>query len=170
MVELMAAIVVLTVAISGFTSSILSSMVLSRMNRESSVAQQAARRMLEEIHGEEFRQAFFAYNAAAGDYAGGGVEFGPGFPVQGLDLLPGDADGLAGRIEFPTTLDGGGVELLVENINDPGLGMPRDLDGDGIDADDHSLDYELLPVRVIVEWNGVRGPMNVTMESILSAQ
>jgi prepilin-type N-terminal cleavage/methylation domain-containing protein len=169
MVELMAAIVILTVAISGFTSSILSSMVLSRMNRESGVAQQAARQMLEQIHGEEFREAFFAFNTAAGDYGGGGVEFGPGFPVQGLDLLPADGDGLVGRIEFPT-VDFGGVEQLREDVVDAGFGMPRDLDGDGIDVDDHSGDYELLPVRVIVEWNGVRGPRQVTMESILSSQ
>lgn len=170
LVELMIAVVVLTVAVAGFSSSVLSSLVLNRMNRETDVAQQAARRMLEEIQGEEFEQIFAAYNANAGDYAGAGAESAPGFAVAGLDLLLGDADGLVGRIEFPV-VDVAGVQELREDVIDAGLGMPRDLDGqNGIDAADHADDYQLLPVRVIVEWNGVRGARRIALETLLWAR
>lgn len=170
LVELMIAVVVLTVAVSGFSSSVLSSLVLGRMNRETDIAQQAARRVLEEIQGEEFAQVFAAYNDALGDYAGAGAEVGSGFAVDGLDLRAGDADGLAGRVEFPT-IDAGGVDELREDVVDAGLGMPRDLDGEnGIDGADHAGDYELLPVRVVIEWNGVRGDRRMALETVLWAR
>lgn len=161
---------VLTVAVSGFSSSVLSSLVLNRMNRETAIAQQAARRMLEELQGEEFAQVFACYNAQAGDYAGAGVERGVGFAVAGLDTQPGDADGLVGRVQFPT-VDVLGVEELREDVVDAGLGMPRDLDGlNGIDGFDHAGDYQLLPVRVVVEWNGVRGARRIALETVLWAR
>lgn len=166
----MIAVVVLTVAVSGFSSSVLSSLVLNRVNRETDVAQQAARRALEEIQGEEFAQVFAAFNSTVGDYVGSGAESVPGFAVDGLDLIDGDADGMVGRIEFPT-VDVGGADELREDVVDAGLGMPRDLDGlNGIDAADHSGDYELLPVRVVVEWNGVRGDRSITLETVLWAR
>lgn len=166
----MISVVVLTVAISGFSSSVLSSLVLNRMNRETDVAQQAVRRVLEEIQGEEFDQVFAAFNAAVGDYAGAGIESVPGFEVDGLDLLAADADGLVGRIEFPV-IDVAGVDELREDVVDAGLGMPRDLDGqNGVDAADHADDYQLLPVRVVVEWNGVRGARRIAMETVLWAR
>lgn len=170
LLELLIAVVVLTVAVSGFSGSVLSSLVLNRMNRETDVAQQAARRMLEEIQGEEFDQIFAAFNATVGDYAGAGAESAAGFAVAGLDPLTGDADGLVGRIEFPV-VEVLGVQELRENVVDAGWGMPRDLDGlNGVDAADHSGDYELLPVRVVVEWNGVRGPRRMALEMLLWAR
>jgi len=170
LVELLIAVTVLTVAVTGFSSSVLSSLVLNRMNRETDVAQQAARRMLEELQGEEFDQIFACYNAQAGDYAGAGVESGAGFAVAGLDLQDGDADGLVGRIEFPV-VDVFGVEELREDVVDAGLGMPRDLDGlNGVDGFDHATDYQLLPVRVVIEWEGVRGNRRIALETVLWAR
>lgn len=170
LVELTIAVVVLTVAVSGFSSSVLSSMVLNRMNRETDVARQAARRALEDLQGEEFNQVFAAFNATVGDYAGAGAEATSGFAVEGLDLVSGDADGLPGRIEFPT-LDVMGVSELREDVVDAGLGMPRDLDGlNGIDAADHAGDYQLLPVRVVIEWDGVRGARRLALETVLWAR
>lgn len=170
MVELMFAVVILAVAVCGLSSSILSSMVLDRVNRETTVAQQAAREMLERIHGEEFREVFHAFDAVAGNYGGLDVEQGPGFAVPGLDARVGDPDGLVGRVEFPT-LDVGGVQELREDVADADLGMPRDLDGNGlIDAVDVSATYVLLPVRVVIEWRGVRGDRQLTLESVLSSR
>jgi hypothetical protein len=38
------------------------------------------------------------------------------------------------------------------------MGMPRDLDGDTfVDGDDHAGDYQILPVRVRLEWQGKGG-------------
>lgn len=170
LVELLIAVVVLTVAVTGFSSSVLSSLVLNRMNRETDIAQQAARRIMEEIQGEEFDEVFACFNAQAGDYGGAGVETGAGFVVDGLDVQDGDADGMVGRVEFPTVDVAGGEELR-EDVVDAGLGMPRDLDGaNGVDGFDHADDYELLPVRVVVEWNGVRGPRQITLETVLWAR
>lgn len=169
LVEVMMAAVVLTVAISGLSASILVAMSLSRVNRDTAIAQQAARRTLEEIESRTFSEIFAAYNANAGDDVGL-LSAAPGanFAAQGLSALPGDADGLCGRVIFPTQLNGG-VEQLREDVVDAELGMPLDLNGDlgVIDALDHAANYRLLPVRVRVEWQGAIGPRHVDMETIL---
>ena len=49
------------------------------------------------------------------------------------------------------------------------MGMPRDLDGDGvIDALDHSGDYRLLPVLVRVAWRGSSGPAKLEFRTMLA--
>ncbi len=169
LVEVMMAAVVLTVAISGLSASILVAMSLNRVNRDTAIAQQAARRTLEEITSRTFSETFAAYNANVGDDAGlMSAAPGANFAVQGLRTLPGDADGLCGRVIFPTQLVGG-VEQLREDVVDAELGMPLDLNGDlgVIDGLDHAANYRLLPVRVRVEWQGAIGPRHVDMETIL---
>ncbi len=169
LVEVMMAAVVLTVAISGLSASILVAMSLNRVNRDTSIAQQAARRTLEEIESRTFSEIFAAYNANVGDDAGLlSAALGANFAVQGLNPLPGDADGQCGRVIFPTQLNGG-IEQLREDVVDVELGMPLDLNGDlgVIDGLDHAANYRLLPVRVRVEWQGAIGPRRVDMETIL---
>ncbi len=171
LVEVLLAAVILAVAITGISGSILSSMALNRVNRDTALAQQAARRIMEELSGVPFTEAFACYNANAGDDAGLLVAArGPNFTVVGLEVLPGDADGACGRVIFPTIVNAGGVEELREDSGDATLGMPRDLNADGNppDALDHSGDYRILPVRVRVEWFGVSGPRQVDLETMLS--
>ena len=171
LVEVLIAAVILAVAITGIAGSMLSSMALNRVNRDTAVAQQAARRALEELRGVPFEEVFAVFNANPGDNPGGLVaERGPGFAVAGLDLVVGDPDGLAGRIEFPV-VPVGGLQELREDVVDVGLSMPRDLDGDGaIDLLDHADDYTLLPVRAIVEWRGVTGVRRIELETMLSVR
>lgn len=170
LVELMIAVLILAIAVCALSSSILSSMVLNRMNRETTLALQGAREVMEQIHGEEFGQAFPAYNATAGDYVGLDAERGPTFDVAGLEPRTGDVDGLVGRIDFPT-LSSSGTEELREDSPDAGLGMPRDLDGDGfVTGLDVSGDYRLLPVRIVVQWRGVRGDRELQLSTVLGAQ
>lgn len=58
---------------------------------------------------------------------------------------------------------------LREDVEDPELGMPRDLNGDGIlTPRDRSEDYQLLPVRVTVEWQSETGPREVTLHTMLA--
>jgi hypothetical protein len=46
--------------------------------------------------------------------------------------------------------------------------MPRDVDLDGVvDVADHSTDYVLLPVRILVRWRGVSGVRELELESVL---
>lgn len=168
-VEVMVAVTVLVIAVVGIVGSMLSSMALNRVNRETAIAQQAARRVMEEVSGVPFRDAFVMYNTLAGDDAGSELpERGPGFVVNGLDVQLADADGMCGRIEFPVVDDGMGSVRLREDVVDGGLGMPADLNGDGDAVDDVTPDYRLLPVRVLVEWRGVSGNRSIELESMLS--
>ena len=58
-------------------------------------------------------------------------------------------------IQFPCAE---GSTILREDRVDPLLGMPRDLNGDGvIDAEDHADDYRILPVRIRVDWSDSSG-------------
>ena len=67
----------------------------------------------------------------------------------------GDADGLSGRIIFPVVAGFPGE--LREDLNDESF-VARDLNSDNVqDALDHSGDYDLLPVRVRIEWRAKSG-------------
>jgi hypothetical protein len=159
---------VLTVAAIGMSGALLSSMSLQRGELEIALARQAARRVVEEMRGTQFTDVFRSYNADTGDDAGisGGAR-GPSFDVFGLTPQAGDLDGRCGHVMFPTRL-AGIDEHLVEGVNEPSLGMPLDLNRDGvIDMADHSGDYVLLPVRVRVEWRGLVGPQSYDLETIL---
>jgi prepilin-type N-terminal cleavage/methylation domain-containing protein len=171
LVELLVAATLIVVALTGIAGSMLSSMALNRVNRDTALAQQAACRALEELRSVPFEEAFFVYNTTQGDNPGGSVpERGPNFAVPGLAALASDADGLVGQIEFPV-VDPFGIDELREDVEDEGLGMPRDLNGDLlIDGLDHSEDRLLLPVRVRLEWRGVTGTRQLEMETMLCAR
>lgn len=163
----MIATVMMVIAAGGLFAAMLESRSLERVNDESSRAYAAAERMLEEIAGSEFERIFAAYNSTAVDDAGLAAP-GATFVVAGLPAQAGDPDGIVGRIEFPATA-GVPAARLREDIDDPSLGMPRDLNADGVvDALDHSGDYLLLPVRVHVEWNGFSGDRAVAIETLLA--
>lgn len=159
-VEVLVATLVLTVGISGAAASIVSAMALTRTNTETALAQQSARRMLEQVRGMDFATAFAVLSVAPGK----------DFAVAGLRPLPGDPDGFVGEVLFPTVLDAGVLELR-EDVADPAWGMPRDLDGSG--AVDMGLDvagtYVLLPIRVRVQWQSPAGPRTLDVLGMLGA-
>lgn len=169
LIDVMMAAVVLAVAISGLCGSILVAMSLNRVNRDTAVAQQAARLAIEQLEGRAFNEVFAAYNGNVADDAGLITAApGGGFAVAGLEPLPGDADGQCGRVMFPVTLVAGS-EQLREDVADAALGMPMDLNGDGlVDALNHAADYRLLPVRIRVEWQGSRGARQLDFETMMS--
>ena len=169
LLDVMMAAVVLAVAISGLSGAILVAMSLNRVNRDTAIAQQAARQAIEQLEGRTFNEVFAAYNGNVGDDAGLlAPAVGAGFAVAGLQPLVGDADGLCGRVMFPVTTVGA-VEQLREDVVDAALGMPADLNGDGaIDALNHAVDFRLLPVRIRIEWLGSVGPRQIDFETILS--
>ena len=168
-VEVMIAVAVLVIAIVGIVGSMLSAMALNRVNHETALAQQAARRMLEEVAGVPFRDAYVMFNQEGGDDGTSLLpERGAGFAVAGLQPQNGDADGLCGRIEFPDVELAFGDFELSEGFADAALGMPRDLNGDGDTFDSMHDGYRLLPVRVWVEWRGVSGDRSIRLETMLS--
>jgi hypothetical protein len=165
----MIAMVVMTVGLSGFASTVAMAMLAVRSSREVNLATEAARRMVETLRAQTFDQAFRLYNSTTGDDPGPGPAPGNNFAVAGLDARPGDIDGMPGEIIFPS-LDVGGALELREDLNNPKLGMPRDLNGDDVvDAADHAGNYESLPVLVRIRWRGVRGPGSVEFQTTLGA-
>lgn len=162
---------VLTIAAGGLMSSIVASMALNRVNNETSLAQTYARRAIERMQGVEFADIFRTFNANPADDPGGaGTAAGANFEAFGLEPLATDVDGRPGEISFPT-LTVAGVQQLRENVVDPALGMPRDLNGNGnTDALNHAADYRVLPVRVRVQWRGAAGPRTITVETLLTSK
>ena len=172
LLEVLFAAAVLAIAISGSAGAMLSAMQLDRVNREQVAAMQAARRVLEQAQDVEFTEVFAAYNSVAADdpaaMVAAGTVPGSAFASAGLRVQLGDADGFTGEIVFPT-VDNGGVLELREDVVDPLLGMPMDLNMDGvIDGLDHSADYRILPMRARVAWRGVSGDRTFEVVTILS--
>jgi hypothetical protein len=161
----MLAAVFVAVAGQQIVASFGSAIRLSTTHRERALAVEAAESVVEDLRATPFGEVVLRFDGdPQNDPAGPGTAPGSGFEVRGLTPLQGDADGLQGRVEFP----GDGV-LLLESADDPQLGMPRDLNGDGaIDEIDHSTDYRLLPVRVVVEWTGAAGPDELVLVTTLA--
>ena len=167
LVELAIAIVVLVVALGGLSGTVVSTARLARANEQRALADEALRRLAAELHVTPFGDIFAAYNTDPADDPDG-PNTGPGgaFDVQGLRPLLDDPDGAVGAIVFPTMVEAGDLQLR-EDVALPELGMPRDLNGDGVDALDHSDDYLVLPVSLEIEWLGSGGVSRSRMDLIL---
>lgn len=165
-VELLMALIVMLVAVGGMLGSISSFVVLGDSAHEKTLALLEAQLTLERMQGENFRQVFARFNATTADDPAGPVSPGADFAVAGLAPRPDDADGLVGRILFPTPP--GAPDSLREDAVDAEFGFPRDLNGDGvIDAAEHSGDYVVLPVRILIEWRGNAGNRVVELQTVL---
>lgn len=167
-IELMVAFSLLFLALLGFTKVIVFSTKTTDVQHDSILAREAARETIEILQAAEFSDLFALYNVDDTDDPGGfGTAPGADVEVNGLVTAAGSA--VVGRIMFPTLVDDTGDLQVREDVNDPALGMPRDLNGDGvIDSDDHSHDYLLLPVRVTFEWEGKAGPAELELRTLLA--
>ena len=174
LIELLLVMAVFMIALLVLSRSIGGAMRLSNTNRETALAADGAAEMFEVLKGvDDFSQLFALYNTDPDDDpAGVGTAPGTGFAVAGLSPVADDPDGLVGEILFPTEPGFGGVELR-ERIDDPDLstdlGLPRDLNGDGlIDEDDRSGDYQLLPVSIRLRWSGSTGVREFELQTLLA--
>jgi len=161
LLELVFAITLLLIGISALSRLTVGLARAGSLARETELATQAARGMLERIQSESFAQAFRSFNGTGADDPGGAnTAPGASFAVEGLRALPGDADGAPGEVLMPTTANQPGV--LREDLNDPRFSLPQDLDGSGtIDSVNHATDYKLLPVLVRVRWQSRDGSSGV---------
>lgn len=154
--------VVMTILLSAlliFSSTVSGVAKQRNVNRETSLAVDAARNLLETLRSEDFAEVYALYNAdPSDDPAGAGTAPGNRFAVFGLSEAPDSPDGLEGEVVFPTAIDPvDGLELR-EDIELRALGLPRDLSGDGrVDDQDHSGSYFILPVQVRLRWKGTTG-------------
>jgi hypothetical protein len=166
---------VMTVLLGAFlaiSQSLVGAMSLNKGNRESALAQDALREMVEVLEGvSDFDQVFRLYNSDPGDDPPGGAP-GKGFAVRGLDPVDNDDDGFVGEIFFPAISLGGGPLVIREDLQDPELGMPRDLNGDGdiLDQFDANGGYKLLPVLVRLRWRNGSGEKVAEIRTFLSAR
>ncbi|HTF88390.1 MAG TPA: prepilin-type N-terminal cleavage/methylation domain-containing protein [Planctomycetota bacterium] len=170
LVELAMAMTLLAIALVGYAKTVANASVATSTSREVVLASEAGRRMIETLRSEDFATIFARYNSSVADDPGGVVSPGANFAITGLDAIPIDVDGRPGEIIFPVTLVGGAPQLL-ENVVDTKLGMPSDLNGDGIiDGIDRATTaplYQNLPVIIRVRWRGIGGPGVVEFQTVL---
>lgn len=153
LIEIVIAMAVVVIALIGATSALVSSDMTRELTREKVLAQNAARRVIEQMRDATFANVFSNYS--------NGTNPGPTFTVERLNAIPGVP---VGQVSFPTS---GGT--LRENITDADWSMPRDLNGDGaVDAQPHHMDYKLLPVRVTVRWRSIRGQGQVVVNALIT--
>ncbi|MFT4539930.1 MAG: prepilin-type N-terminal cleavage/methylation domain-containing protein [Planctomycetota bacterium] len=168
MVEVMIAMVILVVGVSGYSSAIISTSLSSETTREMRAATESAWSAMEEIQGTDFANSFASFNSDPADDPGvAGSAAGADFSVDSLSAVEGDADASVGEIILPAIWVEGDLQLR-EDADLPELGMPRDLSGDGVIDDlDHSDDYIILPVLVRMSWEGSSGPIELNFRTTL---
>lgn len=170
MLEAVLALAVMTVAVSLFSSMVVTTSRTRVTNHEYPVASEAVRVLLEQMRNQDFTRVFALYNADPTDDPGGAAS-APGnrFAIAGLQPLDESPDGFVGEILFPTLPGVDGMSDLREDMVDARLGMPRDLNGDSIvDGLDHASDYRLLPIRVTVDWRGKYGERRLQFQTMLA--
>lgn len=146
------------------------SLELGERNRETAIATAAAQRIVEDLFAADIEEVFALYNGdSADDPAGDGTAPGSSFTVEGLRVVPGDEDGMAGEIRFPVA--DGEPGILREDLVLDHFGLARDLDLDGLlDAEDHSLDYQVLPIVVRVSWQSDELQRHLEVRTIVGAR
>ena len=165
LVETMTAVMILTVCVYMLSSTVTATLGHSVAQREGAIAADEAMNLFEQMRHVPHERIFALYNADPGDDPEGpGTAPGRHFAVRGLSPWPGDADGLVGEVILPSP----GPELS-EMVQDPTLGMPRDLNGDAmLDSADHAKDYTLLPVRLRLRWDGQTGKREFEMSTMFA--
>jgi type II secretory pathway pseudopilin PulG len=165
LLELTVSATVSVIAFGALMTNLVVGIALRESTREMSLAIEGAQTTAEILRSGEFDTLFAQFNSNPNDDPDGvGTATGSGFAVPGLSPTTDDVDGLPGEILFP----GDGTALL-ESVDDSRMGMPRDLNADGIvDLFDHSPDYTNLPVRIRVTWRGRGGTHSIDIVTSLS--
>jgi len=186
LLELMVAVVIIVVAFFGLLLSLHYGSVLNETARQLQSAHEGARQTLEAVRAYEFEFIYQCFNTDTTDDPNGagtaestlfplnvgaalGDGIGSNFVVEGLPPLTSDPDSVVGAIIFPEVVESGSVVLSEQGQTDPLLGV-LDLNGDG-DVNDVNVtnDYVLLPVTVLVQWQGLFGEgREVRLDTVLS--
>jgi hypothetical protein len=156
---------ILAIAMGVLVGSLFSALRISQASEATACANQALRGVLERLNAMTVEDVFAICNGEPADDIVGRssadylmLEEGLMHDVHGAPL--------AISVAFPCPDGQPGV--LREDLDLPALGMPRDLNGDGvIDAGDHSGDFELLPALLTLEWTGPSGLQRVQLATLL---
>ncbi|MEQ8764182.1 MAG: hypothetical protein RL885_09655 [Planctomycetota bacterium] len=173
-VEVLMAITTFAIAFLTLAAMTTTAKSQTKMNAERRVALEAAQEQIEQLKNTPFEAVYRLFDGSAHN---DGALQSPGdqFDVEGLEPSPDDTDGRCGRIILPTRVpppDGEGNQpppYLWERFSDVKLGLPADLDGDGL-IDDSPKDgsYMHLPVRVEVRWTGAVGEQSLSVSTWLT--
>lgn len=171
LIEIVIAMPIVLIALGVLVQMLSSGAGLRQLGREQWHATNAAQTAIERIRNEGYRDIFALYNEdPLDDPLGPGTAPGHRFPVEGLVSL--DPDGMVGEIRLPLVNVGSNVAPLWqvrEDVVDDVLGMPRDLNGDSVvDSNDHSIDYTILPVEVVLRWQGKKGERELRFVTVLT--
>lgn len=169
LIELTIVITVLMIALLVLSRSMGTAMALTDVNRETALASDGARDVLELLQGvERFEDVFALYNGDPDDDPGGaGTAPGAGFAIFGLQPADDDPDGMVGEIRFPAVVTATGLKLS-EEVDDEALGMPRDLNGSGGVEPGTIDEYLLLPVAITLRWKGSTGVRTLEIQTLLA--
>ena len=156
LLEVTLAMSVLVIAMMAVSATALRAHALRRENHDRSVAENAVRMIAERIQSvariARSDPAGWAQNVVAALNPGG--QIGNTFALPELTPLDGAAS--VGSISVITN------ETATDDALKAELGMPRDLDGDGVVASaDVGHTARLLPVIVRARWKGVSGKQEV---------
>ncbi len=154
LLELVCALSVLILGLSGLLRLLLGDMALHDRARSVGIAMQSARQVMEQLAGLDPALAFASFNGTTADDPPGAP--GPGFAVAGISADPADADGLCGEVVFPTPVGAPGVVTELGGAPFAGLPMDLNLDGDAVD-NDVTAQLRWLPVIVRVRWRSSSG-------------
>ena len=147
------AMTVLMIALMSLSAATLRMHSLRRQNRERTVAMNTARSVADSIH--SFAQETLEVNPTGWakivtDALQPGASIGTTFDIE--ELTPQVNAQVIGNIQVITN------EQTTDAALGVGIGMPRDLDGDGaVNNIDVSTTARLLPVVLTVSWQGVSG-------------
>jgi hypothetical protein len=129
---------------------------LRRQNQERAIAQNAIRTISEQIHAtaDRIRREGGNWSVQFTDTLASAGSLGDTFPIRGLNPQAGHAT--VGTLQVIIDETAADADIGFE------LGMPRDLDSDGlIDNTDVSSTARILPVIVRAQWNGVSGNVQI---------
>lgn len=165
LLELIMGATILAIGVCGLAATLTYSMTLAQTNRESAEARIAAKEILELVRAVPVEDVFATFNSVKeDDPVTDGIAPGDTFVIT-RSSEEGTTSSYTARVEFPVDDQGG---ALREDVDDPLLGMPRDLNGDGlIDSENHSDDYQVLPLRITVLWSGKNGPREFEICTVL---
>ena len=154
--EIALAMTVLLVSLLSISATTLGSHTLRRQNRERVLALNAVRAMSERIHSTSYTASLDDGTWASQLVATYGPDgtFGNTFDAPELNRV--DPDTPVGTITLILDETATDAELDVE------LGLPRDLDGDGLTTNtDVSDRARILPILLEITWEGVSGIQTV---------
>lgn len=164
LIDVCVGLLILALAVGALVGTMFSALRLDRVNESKAAANQALRGVLEDMKAMEFSEVYAAYNASKADDPDPGYDYKTALDLT--SVLPVGTCGTAplAQVIFPEDSNG----FLREDLVDPALGMPRDLDGDGgTDGDDHSADYRILPVVVKLDWESPSGPQTIQVATVI---